>query len=74
MITDCVTCQFPKSINPFTSQDNLNIDGYEFAPGVPKYKMEDKEDRLNVERMKACQNGNVHAWEESISKHSRLWW
>ena len=52
LITDCVVCQFPDNVCPFSSQDGLNLDGFEFAPGVPKYKLEHKEDRLKVERKK----------------------
>ena len=53
LITDCVVCQFPDNINPFSASDGLNLDGYEFAPGVPKYKLEHKEERLAVERKKS---------------------
>ena len=53
LITDCVVCQFKNNINPFSASDGLNLDGYEFAPGVPKYKLEHKEERLAVERKKS---------------------
>ena len=64
LITDCVTCQFSHNVSPFTSKDNINIDGYEFAPGVPKYKIEDKEDRLHVERMKAYIRTETFTYEK----------
>ena len=65
-ITDCVTCQFKDNVCPFTSGDNLNIDGYEFAPGVPKYKIEDKEDRLSVERMKSYLRTETFEYEKKV--------
>ena len=52
LITDCVVCQFPDNVCPFTTKDGLNIDGFEYAPGVPKYTLEHEEKRLKVARMK----------------------
>jgi hypothetical protein len=51
--TDCVNCVFPDNQNPFTMSDGLNIDGYYFddEQKVPKYKLEDKEGRLLIERL-----------------------
>ena len=64
LITDCVTCRFSHNVSPFTSKDNINIDGYEFAPCVPKYTIEDEEDRLNVERMKAYIRTETFTYEK----------
>ena len=49
LITDCITCTFPNDVLPF-ELDGINIVGHEFAKGVPKYKLEAKEDRLQIQR------------------------
>ena len=49
LVTDCITCSFPDDVLPF-ELDGINIVGHEFAPGVPKYKLEAKEDRLQIQR------------------------
>ena len=64
LITDCVVCQFKDNVCPFTSKDGLNLDGYEFAIGVPKYKIENKEERLNVERMKSYMRSETFRHEK----------
>ena len=51
LVTDCVICQFENDILPF-ELDGINIKGFDFAPNVPKYKLEHKENRLKVEMMK----------------------
>ena len=51
LVTDCVICQFENDVSPF-ELDGINIKGYDFADGVPKYKLEHKENRLKVEMMK----------------------
>ena len=52
--TDCVSCVFPNNINPFTvKEDSITIDGfyYDDEQTVNKYKLEDKDGRLKVERL-----------------------
>ena len=51
--TDCVSCVFPNNINPFTTSDGLNLDGYYYDENrsMPKYKLEDKEGLLQIERL-----------------------
>ena len=51
LVTDCVICQFENDVSPF-ELDGINIKDYEFAAGVPKYKLEQKDCRLKVESMK----------------------
>lgn len=50
--TDCISCSFPNDVLPF-ELDGKNIKGYYFDDNnkVPKYKLEDKNTRLQVERM-----------------------
>jgi hypothetical protein len=50
-MTDCITCTFLFDQVPF-ELDDINVKGYEFADGVPKYKLEEKESRVKVELMK----------------------
>ena len=50
--TDCISCSFPNDVLPF-DLEGKNIKGYYFDDNneVPKYKLEDKNTRLQVERM-----------------------
>jgi hypothetical protein len=43
VMTDCITCTFPNDEIPF-ELDDINVKGYDFADGVPKYKLEHKEE------------------------------
>lgn len=51
VMTDCITCTFPDDSIPF-ELNGINVQGYEFADGVPKYKLEEKDSRVKVEMMK----------------------
>ena len=51
--TDCVSCVFPDDKMPFEMIDDINIKGfyYDAECKVPKYKLEDKDHRIKVERL-----------------------
>jgi 5-methylcytosine-specific restriction protein A len=51
--TDCVSCVFPDNKLPFEMLDNINIKGfyYDTDNKMPKYKLEDKDHRIKVERL-----------------------
>ena len=59
--TDCVSCSFPNDILPF-ELDGKNIKGYYFDDKmeVPKYKLEDKNTRLQIERMPKYKRSNKY--------------
>jgi excinuclease UvrABC ATPase subunit len=61
-MTDCITCTFPNDEIPF-ELDGINVMGYDFAPGVPKYKLEHKEERVKVELMKQHIRTDVYKHE-----------
>ena len=62
VMTDCITCTFPNDEIPF-ELDGINVMGYDFAPGVPKYKLEHKEERVKVELMKQHIRTDVYKHE-----------
>ena len=50
--TDCVSAAFPKDILPFTITDiNINDYYYDDAKTLPKYKLENKETRLEAPKL-----------------------
>jgi hypothetical protein len=51
--TDCVSAVFPTDELPFELVDDINIKGYYFdeTEKFPRYKLEDKTERLKIERM-----------------------
>ena len=50
--TDCVSAAFPKDILPFTTTDiNINDYYYDDAKTLPKYKLENKETRLEAPKL-----------------------
>jgi hypothetical protein len=51
--TDCVSAVFPTDELPFELVDDINIKGYYYdkAEKFPRYKLEDKTERLKIERM-----------------------
>jgi molybdopterin-guanine dinucleotide biosynthesis protein len=61
-MTDCITCTFPKDTIPF-ELDGINVQGYEFAEGVPKYKLEEKDSRVKVEMMKQHSRTATYKYE-----------
>jgi hypothetical protein len=67
-MTNCITCTFPNDEIPF-ELDDINVKGYDFAVGVPKYKLEHKEERIKVELMKQHIRTEVYQHE---NKHWKI--
>lgn len=61
--TDCVNCTFENNVLPF-ELDGINVVGSDFAKGVPKYKVEEKEGRLRVEMMKKHIRNDKYLYEK----------
>ena len=63
--TDCISCSFPNDVLPF-ELDGKNIKGYYFddVNKVPKYKLEDKNTRLQVERMPNYSRSNKYEFDK----------
>jgi hypothetical protein len=59
--TDCISCTFPDDVLPF-DLDGKNIVGYYFDDEnkIPKYKLEDKNTRLQIERMPKYKRTNKY--------------
>ena len=66
-MTDCVTCTFLFDQVPF-ELDDINVKGFEFADGVPKYKLEEKESRVKVELMKQHIRTDTYTCEPKVWK------
>ena len=64
--TDCLSCVFPTNESPFKLVDNTYIDEYfdDSQQKKFKYRKEDKEGRLQVERMKMHQRTDYFYHEE----------
>ena len=67
-MTDCITCTFPNDEIPF-ELDGINVKGYDFADGVPKYKLEHKEERVKVELMKQHIRTEVYKHEKKVENN-----
>jgi len=61
--TDCISCSFPNDILPFELIDGKNISGYYYKNGEPKYKLENKFTRLQVQRKAQYKRENVYTYE-----------
>ena len=61
--TDCISCSFPNDILPFELTDGKNISGYYYKNGEPKYKLENKFTRLQVQRKAQYKRENVYTYE-----------
>ena len=69
--SDAITCIFPDDKFPFELyDDNVNIRGFyhDKLRQVPKYKLEDKDDRIRVERMKYQLRTKTDAYEHKYIK------
>ena len=59
--TDCISCSFPDDVLPF-ELDGKNLVGFYFDDDnkIPKYKLEDKNTRLQIERMPKYKRTNKY--------------
>jgi nucleoside-triphosphatase THEP1 len=62
--TDCVSCSFPDNKFPFElNVDGKNICGYYYENGEPKYKLEPKKTRLQVERKQQYKRNEIYVYK-----------
>ena len=65
--TDCVACVFKNDILPFTIlEDGINIKDYEYAEGIPKYKLEFKEERLKNAKLEKFKRSEKYEYKNQI--------
>jgi hypothetical protein len=60
--TDCISCVFKSNDLPFELEDDINIKGYYYdeAKTLAKYKIEHKEERLQVSRLAKYKRSDMY--------------
>jgi hypothetical protein len=60
--TDCIRCVFKSNDLPFELEDEINVKGYYYdeAKTLPKYKIEHKQERLQVSRLARYKRSDMY--------------